>query len=52
MFHIILDNEASAAIAIAVFWHKGLRTGAIRTQAPSNRAIGSDKLICGSQSYD
>ena len=49
MFHIIHDNGASEAIAVAVFWHKGLRTGAIGTQAPSYRAIGSDKLICGSQ---
>ena len=49
MFHIILDNKASAANTAAVFSaQQKPRTDAIRIQAPSHRAIGSDKLICGS----
>ena len=52
MFHIIHDNKVSAANAVAVFSAQRPRTGASSTQAPSHRAIGSDKLICGSQSYD
>ena len=52
MFHVIHDNKASAANAVAVFLAQRPCTGAYSTQAPSYRAIGSDKLIYGSQSYD
>ena len=52
MFHIIHDDKASAANTVAVFLAQRPCTGALSTQTPSYRAIGSGKLICGSQSYD